>query len=464
MEEKTKLPISLAIEVATELRDKHGIDHFSEGFDTKFTTDELSKISKLEIKDPIRGCCEGIENLPNLRSLSFKSEGLTEYKPTHQINSINDKDIKSVEKCKSLTSLTIVNQAHISEIDLSGMPKLCDVNISTNSNLESIKGVDKLPNLYSLTCYGNKSLQEVKGLDKAVEQSDQLEKLNLDVLLFPGAIGYRTNGTYNQDIVNKMGELNMNVRWCEEFGVNRIIKISNHQMLKMHNKACKILAENVKPNACISDTVIGVERYLAENVTYDNESLKHGHTKTDGAGLVEGPNYGANGAFNCIMKNSCVCEGYTRGEQYLLALRGIKTSNVSCIAGADTIGMADSKKDDRHFHHNLPADGYHSIVRIDDYYSFYSDPCWNAGCYQEGDKSMPYSLKTKEEISKTHTLSFEEKNINGYFSIDRKQISESIEYNVAFRNARASKVSEERKNANQQIKGQILTKDGKVYG
>lgn len=36
-----------------------------------------------------------------------------------------------------------------------------------------------------------------------------------------------------------------------------------------------------------------------------------------------GPAGGTNGAYNAIMENTCVCEGYTRAMQYLLKLKGI---------------------------------------------------------------------------------------------------------------------------------------------
>ena len=470
MEDTIKLPTSLALNVATQLRDEHGIDHWGKAlFDSNFTVDELSKITSLTLQNPIKGCCEGIEYLPNLCSLSIKSTGSTEYKQTKDIASIGDEDIWAVEKCKNLKSLEITNQAHITDIDLSGMQKLESVDISRNNNLQSIKGIDKLPKLYSLTCYGNNSLQEIKSLDKAIAQGEELDKLNLDILLFPKAIDYRPNGSYNQNIINKMDESGVDIHWLEALGSNDNIKINHYQMLKMHNKACKILKENVPAVGGVVDTVVAVELYLAKNVTYDSESLDHGRTKTIEAGnnqrLITGIKNGTNGAFNCIMENSCVCEGYTRGEQYLLALRGIKTSNVGCIGEADTMGMSNNEKTDNMYSiYNLPDGGYHSIVRIDDCYNLYSDPCWNAGCYQEGDKSMPYSLLTKAEISKTHTLSFDEKNVNNeHFNVDRTNISESIKNNTLFKNKKASEISQQRNDTKPQIRGQITRNDEKTY-
>ena len=100
-----------------------------------------------------------------------------------------------------------------------------------------------------------------------------------------------------------------------------------------------------------------------------------------------GPAGGTNGAYNAIMENTCVCEGYTRAMQYLLKLKGINSHNVDCYAGKDTTHMADSKGENKYTTYKLPTDGYHSIICIDDYYSLYDDPCWNACRYQKGDKA-----------------------------------------------------------------------------
>lgn len=132
-----------------------------------------------------------------------------------------------------------------------------------------------------------------------------------------------------------------------------------------------------------------------------------------------GPAGGTNGAYNAIMENTCVCEGYTRAMQYLLKLKGINSHN-------------------------------------DDYYSLYDDPCWNACRYQKGDKSMPWLLKTKQEISEDHTLSFDERTIdNNHLAQSRTGIMASIQRNNLFRNTRISSINNTRARIEDHIKGQI---------
>ena len=103
---------------------------------------------------------------------------------------------------------------------------------------------------------------------------------------------------------------------------------------------------------------------------------------------------------------------------------GIKTRNVYCIGGRDKIRINES-------YHNqitLPDDGYHSIIRIDNNNEiYYFDPCWDSCRWHKGDKSLPYSFLTKKEISKDHTLSFEENDVIYDIPIPRVYIEYALE-------------------------------------
>jgi len=158
------------------------------------------------------------------------------------------------------------------------------------------------------------------------------------------------------------------------------------------------------------------------------------------------------------MFNKCVCEGYTRAEQYLLKLKGIKSRDVMCIGKKDTINMAEAKNESKYTTYNLPDDGYHSIICIEDENCLYNDPCWNAGLYQKGNKSMPWLLRTKEEISQDHTLSFAERRVsNNHLNVSRNAITESIARNDLFRQSRLSSIQQARsKIERDHYKGQII--------
>lgn len=173
---------------------------------------------------------------------------------------------------------------------------------------------------------------------------------------------------------------------------------------------------------------------------------------------------GANGAYNALMINRCVCEGYTRAMQYLLKLKGINSRNVRCIGIKDTLNLANEKNETIYTTYELPDEGYHSIICIEDEYSLYCDPCWNAGLYQHqhGDKSLPYTLLNKQEIAKTHTLSFQERKVaNEHLSVPRNAITESIARNELFRRTRLGEIQKARQTIKDSIyKGQVFDKRG----
>ena len=440
-----KLPLSLGLKINRILKDKIGfVPRVNKigMMSFEFTREELELIEKLKFENPVRGDIEGIELLPNLRSLIIKSYGNTTYRQDKYIASIEDKDSSCLSKCKNLENLTIENQAKLSFIDVSQMKNLHFFSAIGNSRLEEISGLEQTTKLWRLDCYGNESMMQMGDLNSIIMQNEELTDLNLDVLLFPDAIGFDIrSGEINENTLKKFED--MNISWHEILSSGKSIKINNYQMMQMHQKACKALEDYV-PKHCENRTaVIGIEQYLAENVEYDYESLTHGHSHTydskadDLPAIVSGPIVGANGAYNAFIYGTCVCEGYTRAMQYLLRLKGIKSHNVHCISGEDKLHMSTDKQDDIYKIYDLPDDGRHSIISIDDVYCLYDDPCWNAGRYQKGDKSMPWTLLTKEEISRDHTLSFNENNIdNNTLKVPRSTIQIAMQRIANYRQER----------------------------
>ncbi len=454
-DELIQLPTGIGVIVAKQLQDKYGINKFGgkQLFDFRFTKEELSKIAELKIYEKNWAHLDGIQLLPNLRKLVIETVADSTYKIARNLVSITDKDVSCVEKCTNLEFLSISNQTNISSVYLDKLTRLREVHINNNKNLETIGGLDKLTNLERLSCYGNDALQEVEKLEDVITSGAKkkfrgysgLKELNLDVRLFPKAIGYNAkNGSYNKLAVDGLRLLDHvasgdkedftkfgHIVWSETLLKNAPpISIGTDDMVLMHNEACRILNDIIKPFSRNTNKIVAVEKYLAENVTYDEESLtsrkarKVPQSKTKDGRLI-GPKYGANGAYDCIINKKCVCQGYTRGEQYLLGLLGIKTREVFCLAMKDQLGLSNSDTyNDKYFYFRMPDDGYHSIICIEaenGYY--YSDPCWNACLYQRGDTSLPYTLLSKEEISKDHTLSPIEVNKGGALEqISRQQV------------------------------------------
>ena len=466
MEPLVKLPMSLGLIVWNQLKE-HGIEPRKTKLgiiDFSFKKEELELITELKIVNPTSRNIEGISLLPNLKKLELESKGITAHKQKKMIASISDDEIKEIAQCTSLEELSIVNQAEISYIDVSRLSNLRVLEIHHNENLDEIIGLEEINGLWEIDIFGNNRLGKIENLDRIILSNEELADLQLDVLSFPDAIGLnRSTMEYNDDALEAIKELD--AKWKESMHGKTQIVINNAQMILLHNKACQILDENIPMGAETKDIIVGIERYMAKNVTYDYMGMNNGHTSgtkmQDGTYLMSGPKKGCNGAFNALILNKCVCEGYTRGMQYLLKLRGIQTHNVDCYAGKDETHMADeSMKEDLYTTYTIPEDGYHSIICIDDYDALYCDPCWDACQYQAkyGNKDLPYCLKTKAEISKTHTLSFDERVVsNNHLSKSRNLIADSIKRNDLFIKTRMDRI----KNMQQSLKryrGQILDK------
>lgn len=471
------LPQDLGLVVSKILKEKHNIETKLNKMGLmsfEYTPEELALITDIKLTNPVQGMLRGVELLPNLKSISVTTEAITAHLQDKNIPSISDEDISSIEQCTSLKSLKIVNQAKVSSLDVLKLDKLVTLEITHNQRMDSLSHLENLRNLCELSVYGNNMMFDTPNFGQVILNNQEIAELNLDVLLFPNAIEYNTRtGEYNDKVIMVLKELSDmgSVKWSESLNRNRAIQINNNQMIKLHNRACEILSQNVPESAGVRDSIIGIENYLAQNVQYDYDGMKHGHTNGTEVKigdktlrLQNGPKVGTNSAFNALFFEKCVCEGYTRGMQYLLKLKGINSHDVDCYGEADKTGMADGKGETIYTKYQMPhSSEYHSIICIDDYYSLYDDPCWNACRYQSGDKSMPYILRTKEQISKSHTLSFEERNVsNNHLQQPSNVIQASLKRIELFRNARISSINDTKSKVAKQVKGKIVEKEGNV--
>ena len=436
-----------------------GIVHNGAGF----TRDILNQITDLKIDVKYGVNLSGIENLEMLNRLTIYYERKTEALLKRNIASINEDDMKAISGCKSLTDLSIINQAFIEEIDVSGLTQLKSLQISFNQYLYNIKGLENLECLEDLVIYGNNRLYPLKNLNEVILNNENLDLLRLDVLMFPDAIKYdKENGSYDINALKKIAKLN--AEWCEQINGRvpkseietirmsknqNYVKYNTAQMINLHNKSCQIIHDYVPKDCGAMDAVIGIEQYLAQNVKYDMEALSSFNGQVYKSSF-NGQIGGTNGSYSAIMGGIAICEGYTHAMQYLLKLKGIRSHNVACyaIASENTSPRVSleklksmSNKDS-----GIVNDGYlplnHSIICIDGFYELYDDPTWNASHYQSGDKSFPYMLLSKKEmIEKKHYLSPGEREIRNRPGPSRAGIMQSIEKNELFRNTTVSDIN-----------------------
>ena len=406
--ELIKLPLNIGLEIIKMLKEK-GIEprkNKSGSLSLEFSQEELNKITEITINNPRPNCLIGLENCKKLEKLTINSE-YSAYNNKNQ--SITDKDIAIISKITSLKSLTIMNQEKITWVYLDKLINLEELIIARNNQLDVISGLDKLKKISNLSIYGNKELYEISHIQDLINSND-LHLLELDLLSYPEVC----------DLIDKLFSIE-ECRFKETLSRGGELSYNNATTRYFHNKCLEIIKNSIELSRNKIELLILVEKYLAQNISYDYEARK----RTDRAhfenGYKRGLNNGTQSAYNGLMFGSCVCEGYTRSMQYLLKILNIKTKNVYCIGGKDKIKINEGY----HTVVDLPDDGYHSIIRVEiDNQVYYCDPCWDSCRWHSGDETLPYCLKNKRDILEDHTLSFEENNI----SIDSNIKSVNVDY------------------------------------
>lgn len=398
-----KLPMLFGLEISKILSNRYDIESRKNNFgmlSLEFTSNELSYIEELTFTNPARNSLDGIEYLPNLKKLTINTLINKGYRQNRAIASISSADIANISKIPSLEELEIINQNGIHHIDVGNLSNLKSLKISENANLDEISGLNSLTKLTDIEIYENKNLLKIDGLNEVIK-TNKLNKLILGLIYFRDSVNYN-HDTCNMDIdsLNVMGNIK-DMSFIEIPSDLKPIMISPNEALKFHQKCISILDNRFSSKEELS-YIVGIEEYLTRNVTYDYEALKHDNTHLSEANIV-GPINGSNGAYNAIMYNTCTCEGYPRAMIYLLKQVNINAHMIHCNKEKH-INMIDNPYD------VLPDDGFHSVLSIDDFYNLYCDPCWDASKYNSGDTNyLPFTLLSKDEISRTHTLMFEER-------------------------------------------------------
>lgn len=413
-----KLPTSLGLMVVEILKKQNimprTVDNgtFRGMLSLEFSQEELDLVKEINIINPSHSCLDGIENLHCLERLSITTTGSTAYQKSPA--SIDDKDIAKIAKIKSLKFLKIDNQSKISWVYLDHLENLEYIQLTRNTALNEIFGLNKLHKVKEFTEYGNKELFNLNGISELIEQNE-LDVFEADFLHYDEVI----------ECSNKLTQM-INCDFQETLrSSNKTVTYSFYQMLLFHKKCLEIANAAQKFSHDKKTQIIYIENYLARNISYDYDALNTQNRVHYQDGKQKGKSYGTNSAYNGIMFGSAVCEGYTRTMQYILKLMGIKTKNVHCIGGSNKISI------DQSYHNKvtLPSDGYHSIIRIDSQDSiYYCDPCWDSCRFHNGDSTLPYCLLTKKEILQSHTLSFEEDEVIYDISYPRNFVLSVIKY------------------------------------
>ena len=445
--EKIKLPVSLGMAVSKYLTSEKGITPKVNEYgliEFAFLPEELEMVKRIKLSNLKKDALEKIKYLKNLETLIISNEDghheNLEEMEAHESEeySIEDRDFMDIAQCENIRKLVIIAQNKLKRIDLNYFKNIKYVEFRCNKNLEIIDSGRDVDNLETFICCDNEKLKNTEEIGRIVERNTRLSRLEMDVMNFPDAIAYDYHsGEYNKEIIDRLRKMD-NIQFEECFEADRVIKLNLEEMIKMHNKACEILHFYVQDTANKKDVIVGVDNYLAKNVVYDEKAATHVHLDVDendciidekAFRFVKAPSHGASGAFNAIVYNQCICEGYTRAMQYLLKLNGIKSHDVYCRPKVKEKNFFNTEEENAQAgkYEIIFADEYHSILCVDDYYSLYIDACLDAKFYRKGDKTFPFLLKTKEQMEETHKfVSSQEDVMNRYSEQSDQSIMNSI--------------------------------------
>ena len=444
---KIKLPTSLGSAVCKYLMNEKRITPQINEYgliDYRFLPEELEMVERIELSNIKKDALEKINYLKNLETLIISNEdsnhGDFDDMEAHESEeySIEDRDFMDIAKCENIKHLTIIAQNRLKRIDLNYFKNLQSLELRCNKNLEEILAGRDIDNLETFICCDNEKLKNTEEIGRIVERNFKLSRLRIDVMNFPDVIEYDYHsGEYNKEIVDRLKKIST-VQFEECFEADRIIRLKLEEMIKMHNKACEILHLYVQDTANKKDVIVGIDNYLAKNVVYDEKAATHVHIDRNendceenekAFRFVKAPSHGASGAYNAIVYNQCICEGYTRAMQYLLKLKGIKSHDVYCRPKVVEKNFFNTEEENAQVgqYKIMFEDKYHSILCVDDYYSLYVDACLDARFYRKGDKNFPFLLKTKEQIEETHKfVSSQEDVMNRYSEQSGQSIMNSI--------------------------------------
>ena len=259
--ELIKLSTVLGIAVVEKLKEK-GVEPRKNKYgilSLEFTKEELEMVTEIKLYCPKPGCLKGLEYCKNLEKLEITSP-YNEYEK--QNPSIDDSDIKIISNLTSLKSLIISNQSNISWVYLDKLVNLEELSITRNANIDLVSGLENLKKIRELEIYGNVELYDLPHIVDLIE-SNELDYLALDLLNYPEV----------SEIAGKLSKIT-SCYFMETVTSKKDVSYLRGAVSIFHGKCLRILSELLENCHDKKEMIILIERYLAENVTYDYEGRK----------------------------------------------------------------------------------------------------------------------------------------------------------------------------------------------
>lgn len=350
------------------------------------TQEQADQISELTIQE----CdVELLKHFKNLKKLKIKPN-------LRDMGTTFDLDISDMEK---LESLDIIATDGITNINIDNAPNLNAVNISGNKRLEKTTGLEDLKELKTLLMVDNNALKEIPDI-QSIAHGQNIESLQVDfdwLHFFEEKYG-------DLDKIQDDDVMKNKVALIEKMG-RFIYPLELDKGIEVEKKSKEILDQIIDDSMSETEKICAINTWLVDNVEYDFNVIDERDDASAGKIELEGQraidNIRANSAYNSLVLQSAVCEGYTNGMKYLLNKAGIEAEKVDCRYW--------DKEDEEITEYIHPKNANHSIIRFktkDGW--FYSDPTFDSmnPCKRK------FFFKTKNEINKIHGLSLIEMNVD----------------------------------------------------
>ncbi len=412
---------------------------------TTLSDEQLAKVTSLEISatslDNIASL-KGIEKLPNLTTFSLNGNDPLKYQlkyfsalerarfaPDYDLEKdlkffraetnacqINNEDLKYLYQCKKLASLNLDMQRNITDIDLSNFKGLRKLSMQNATGLKSVKGLDQLDAIkgknqdgkvdYYDTRYdfsGCTSLKEIENFTSVIDSVCANSSGDVESHLFLPTVTYaslytgaKAKNTQFEGLL-KDEKFTDFIRWTDvDQGGVRFEHNSGQMSMATHRVEDIIRTVNQDDPKNDIGRLSGWYRWIADNVTYDNDGLDY--SNSSGLSAKRYKNV-LRSSFETLWRKKGVCTGIRNLFNFGATLMGYTALPVNCRAE----NSADVK------HSGMVVNDHAlSLMFVNDK-PYFLDPTWDLG-----QQKSNYFLLTKEEIeNKRHQFGFDQEHLGG---------------------------------------------------
>ena len=287
-----------------------------------FTKDQLESLQSITISTVTN--IDSISKLVNLKNLNIMCMNNREYETGFEI------DYSAINSLYNLENLIILNNEHMTKLDVSNLTHLSKLILISNSNLEEIKGLDKLDHLTQVVIVGNKisNVEWIKGyLEKTLNLRTSILDYNIYKQIRRDTDSYSLLSYYEKSHSTSLA-------FAEKIGIGEMFIYSFNMIEKIYDMAMDVIKSCINDNMSEMDKVDKLYKYVITHLEYSKEGLEERKNNI----LYNGNNINTydnkfkyiNSTYEAFIDGKVVCEGYVNMLNFLLNLVGIKSKTVYC--------------------------------------------------------------------------------------------------------------------------------------